>query len=290
MTPTPALYDFRRPSRLGREHMRALQMVNDVFARQSSLELSTTLHASCHVTVAAVRQLSCDEYVRGLVGQSLLAVLSFDPLPGAGVLQLPMGIVMGVVDRLLGGPGGPNQPSRPLTEIETDLVRRMLQRIVGGLTYAFESLAQVHPEVGSLESDSQFLKLAAPSDPVVVSEFHIRLGDVLAECSLCLPFATLQPAFDAISDHPGALGADLDPAAASRAIERCLYAVPVDVTVAFREVTLGSPEVLALAVGDVLPLRHPVSSPLRVSADGVSIASAVPGSNGQRLACQIVSI
>ena len=58
----------------------------------------------------------------------------------------------------------------------------------------------------------------------------------------------------------------------------------------FRVVTVTSSELLALAVGDVLPLRHPVANPLSVLADGVQVAAAVPGSHGQHLACQIVSI
>lgn len=287
MNHEPLAYDFRRPSRFSREHVRALQMVNETFARQFATVLSTTLRVAAQASVTSVGQVSYDEYVRRVPTPSLLAVLSLEPLHGAGVFQLPMGIVMGVVDRLLGGPGGDNQPSRALSEIETGLVRRLVQRIVGELTYSFESLAPVHADVSGLESDAQFLQLASPSEPVIVSDFDIRIGDQQATSTLCIPFATLQPALDAIgSRHASARG--VDPGAA-RAVERRLEAVPVEVTVAFREVTLTSSEVLGLSVGDVLPLRHPVSEPLAVSADGVAVAAAVPGSHGQRLACQVVS-
>lgn len=289
MTAEPSLYDFRRPSRFSREHMRALQLVNETFARQFALVLSTTLHASCHVTVSSVNQLTCEEYLRKVPNPSLLAVLSFDPLPGAGVFQVPMGIVMSVVDRLLGGPGGAIQPSRALSDIEVALVRRLLQRIVHELTYAFDSLTPVHPEVGGLESDPQFLQMAAPSEPVIVSDFNVRIGDQQATSTLCLPFATLQPALDELTDGQMPYRFDTDVKAA-KAVEKQLYAVPVEVSVAFREVTITSRELLALAVGDVLPLRHPVAQPLSVRADGVQVAAAVPGSHGPRLACQVVSV
>lgn len=264
-------------------------MVNDTFARQFALVLSTMLHASCQVTVTSVRQFTCDEYTRTVPNPSLLAVLQFDPLPGVGVLQLPMGIVMSVVDRLLGGPGGTNQPNRPLSDIEVGLVRQLLQRIVHELTYAFESLTPVHPSVRSLESDPQFLRLAAPSEPVIVSEFDIHIGDQQATGTLCIPFTTLRPALDALTESHVTYRTEEDELAA-QAVERQLNAVPVELLVVFREVSVSASQLLALELGDVLPLRHPVAQPLAVLADGVRVAAAIPGSHGQRLACQIVSI
>jgi flagellar motor switch protein FliM len=285
----PALYDFRRPSRFSREHVRALQTVNDTFARQFALILSTALRSSCQVTVSGIHQYSCEEYQRTVPNPSLLALLHFDPLPGAGVLQMPMGFVMSIVDRLLGGLGGTEQPNRALSDIEIGLVRQLLQRIVQELTYAFESLTPVNPGVGGLESDPQFLQIAAPSEPVIVSEFQIRIGDQVATSTMCLPFSTLQPALDALTDSQVVPDAEKD-VRVTRAVERQLNAVPVEVAVAFQEVSITSSQLLALALGDVLPLRHPVAQPLAVLADGVPVAAAVPGSKGLRLACQIVSL
>jgi flagellar motor switch protein FliM len=282
------IYDFRRPNRFGREHVRALQIVNETFARQFALVLSTALHVSCLVSVTSVRQYTCEEYARTVPNPSLLAVVQLDPLPGAGVLQLPMGIVMSVVDRLLGGPGGPEQPSRALSDIEVGLVRQLLQRIVHELTYAFDSLTPVNPSVGSLESDPQFLQIAAPSEPVIVAELSIHIGDTLATSTLCIPFATLQPALDALTDSQVTHRTEKDVLVA-QAVELHLNAVPLELSVVFGEVTVTSSQLLALTVGDVLPLRHPVARPLAVRADGVTVAAAVPGSHGQRLACQIVS-
>lgn len=288
MTAEPALYDFRRPNRFSREHVRALQIVNDTFARQFALVLSTALRVSCQVSVTSVRQYTCEEYTRTVPNPSLLAVLHFDPLAGSGVFQLPMGIVMSIVDRMLGGTGGTDQPNRPLSEIEVGLVRQLLQRIVSELTYAFDTLTPVNPGVSSLESDPQFLQMAAPSEPVIVSEFNIRIGDQQATSTLCIPFATLQPALDALTASQ--VTHRTEDECAARAVERQLHAVSVELSVAFQVVSVTSSELLSLTVGDVLPLRHPVATPLAVLADGVQVAAAVPGSHGHHLACQIISI
>ena len=76
----------------------------------------------------------------------------------------------------------------------------------------------------------------------------------------------------------------------TRKVERQLNDVSLELSVSFQEVSITSSELLDLAVGDVLPLNHPVSQPLAVLTDGVRVGAAVPGSHGHHLACQIVSL
>jgi flagellar motor switch protein FliM len=282
-------YDFSRPNRFSREYVRALQIVNETFSRQLATVLSTTLRTVSTVGVTSVTQVSYDEYVRTTPNPSLLAVLSLDPLPGAGVFQLPLGIAMNVIDRLLGGPGTGHQPERALSDIETGLLRELVQRIVHEFGYAFESLTRLAPQVVSLESDPQFMQLASPSEPVVLASYDVRIGDVQAPATLCLPFATLQPVLDQVrgpSARGGRSAQDAHRTAAQLAAG--LQGAAVDVAVRFPPVSLSPRDILDLQVGDILPLRHATSSPLLVCAQDVAIASAVPGSAGPRLACLVV--
>jgi flagellar motor switch protein FliM len=280
-------YDFRSPDRLSREGLRALHSVGEAFARSVSAVLADTLRVVPHAGVVSVRQVTCEEYLRTVAQPSLFSVLALDPLAGSGVLQLPTGFVMGVIDRLLGGQGGPQQPLRALTDIETGLVATFVRQIAVAMTPAFAPITPLHAELVALESDTEFLQLVPPCDPVVVSDFELRVGEQVATATLCLPLATLQPALAALAPAPAA--ASKARSAASEALERRLQQVEIDVTVAFHEVSLTSAEVFSLAVGDVLPLRHPVSEPLVVTADGVAVAAATPGTHGKQLACQIVS-
>ena len=281
-------FDFRRPTQFSREHARALQIVNETFARQFTTILSTTLRAVSSVSVTSVDHLSYDEYVRSSPNPSFLALLQLDPLPGAGILQLPLGVAMAAVDRLLGGTGDGHQPERALTDIESALLRELVTRVLRELDYAFESLCKVSTSVLQLESNPQFAQVAAPSDMVVVSTFDVRIGNQESPATLCLPFAALQPALEQ-SGGPALFGDRKgDPAESARAVAARLTAAPVDISVRFEPVSLTSADILGLRVGDVLPLRHPVNAPLSVCASDRVCASAVPGAKGRRLAFMIV--
>lgn len=289
MNGEPALYDFRSPNRFSREQIRALQVVNETYARQLATVLSTTLRIVAHTNLVHVGPTTYDEYIRKLPNPSLLAVLDFTPLAGAGLFQLPMGIVMGVIDRLLGGPGTDEQPSRALSEIETALIRSLVQRMVHELTYSFDTLAPLKASVASLESDAQFLQLAPPSDAMMVSEVEIKIGEQVATSTLCIPVQTLAPILETLNVKPERALTGAGALAASQLATR-MVEVPVDVRVAFRPISLTSRELLELQAGDILPLRHPTNQPLMISADGVPVATAVPGSHGHRMACQIISV
>ncbi len=272
----PQPFDFRRPSKFSRDHARALQIVHETFARQFTTILSTTLRSVSQVTVNTVDHISYDEYVRSSHELAFLALLSIDPLPGAGILQLPLDIAMAAIDRLLGGTGEGSQPSRALTDIEAVLMRELVQRLLKELDYSFESLLKTSTSIVQLESNPQFAQVAAASDMVVVATYDVRIGSKESTASLCIPFAALQPVLENVSGT--ALFADrkgADPEESARAVAARLTGVPVDVAVRFYAVTLTSSEILDLQLGDVLPLRHPVNSPLSVVAAGRTCAAAV---------------
>jgi flagellar motor switch protein FliM len=159
----PQPFDFRRPSKFSRDHARALQIVHETFARQFTTILSTTLRSVSSVTVASVDHISYDEYVRSSPELCFLAILNIDPLSGAAILQLPLDIGMAAIDRLLGGTGDGAQPRRALTDIESSLLRELVQRVLRELDYAFESLVKTSTSIVQLESNPQFAQVAAAS-------------------------------------------------------------------------------------------------------------------------------
>ena len=285
----PQAYDFRRPNKFSREHVRALQIVNETFARQFANVLASTLRAVSHVTLTSVDQLTYDEYIRGTEAPTYLAILSLDPLPGAGILHLPLSVAMAAVDRLLGGSGAGSYPNRPLTDIESGLVRGLTQRILRELSYAFESLVSIDAQLVVQESNPQFAQVAAPTEMVVVASFDMRIGDQSGQASLCLPFSSLHQVLDGFVGKTSFGGQDPEQRdTAQRQLTERLQSTNVDVSVAFNPITLSSGDIVDLAPGDVLPLQHRVDLPLTVLVSGIPCHAAVAGRKGKRLACLVV--
>ena len=207
--PNVVPFDFRRPNKFSRDHVRAFQIVHETFARQLSTVLATTLRAGANCTLGTVEQLTYDEYVRSLPNPSYLIVLSLSPLPGAAILQFPLPIVFAAIDRLLGGTGDSVSPKRPLTEIESNLMRSVVDRTLRELEYAYETLVRVEAEIVQQEFNPQFAQIAAPSDMAMVVSFDTRIGEKHGNATICVPFSTMQPVLESLAsqsllhDHRG---------------------------------------------------------------------------------------
>lgn len=282
-------FDFRRPNKLSRDHVRSLQIVHETFARQLTTLLSSSLRVVSEVSVLSIEQLSYDEYVRDTPNPSHLSILSIEPLPGVAIFQLPLSTAMTIVDLMLGGHGVGTGPERPLSEIERGLVRAVVDRALAELAYSFESITKITPEVIQHESNPQFAQIAAPSDMTVVVMFEVKMGREENVASLCFPYAALQPILDTIAQ--AAVHAQVsrtDSEAARQRIEARLLDVPVELSVQFDAASLTSGQILDLQVGDVLTLDHPVDVPLTAIVDGIQTFKVRPARAGKRLACQVV--
>ncbi|MEV4636025.1 flagellar motor switch protein FliM [Actinoplanes sp. NPDC049548] len=283
----PTAYDFRRPIKLSREHVRTLQISFETFARSCGTLLTTRLRTVSSVSLISIEQLNYDEYVASLTNPTVIAVVSLDPLPGTVLLEMATSAVMTAIDHMLGGPGGP-QPERPLTEVEMPLLRGLLERMLGELRYGFESLIDIQPNLREIEYNAQFLRAHQPGDAVVIASFEMKIGTEECVASICLPFNTILPVLekqDAIELTP----AERQVREISlRNLTAGLSAAPIDVAVRFQPIRMRTDDIVDLRPGDVVPLGHPTSVPLEVTVNETVFAHAVPGNQGARLACLVV--
>src|SRR5712672_3226373 len=121
-----APYDFKRPERVGKEQMRALQTLHEGFGRNFGAALSALLRSIVEVKLTSVDQLTYSEFVFSLENPTCFNLLRAEPLEGNLILDINPSILYPIIDRLLGGgkEAGPIS-RRPLTEIELRLVGRI---------------------------------------------------------------------------------------------------------------------------------------------------------------------
>ena len=67
-------YDFRRPTKLSREHVRILQIAQENFARQATTTLTSMLRTGARMELVGIEQFSYYDYVATLPPSYFLAV------------------------------------------------------------------------------------------------------------------------------------------------------------------------------------------------------------------------
>lgn len=284
----PDRYDFRRPAKLAREHVRTLQMAYESFARAFSTMLTTSLRAVSHVSLASIGQQSYEEYIASLPSTTVLALCTMEPLPGVSILEFSLSTAMACIDHMLGGPGGP-QPQRPLTEIENALLRGLLARALAELQYAFDPIVEVTPRLTGIEYSPQFAQAGMPSDMVIVATFDMKVGEEECVATMCMPFNAIFAKLETERVDQTLTDAERQSRVNAQALLTSgIQSAPIDVSVRFQPVRMRPADLIELRPGDVVPLAHPTSVPLAITSAGITFAHAVPGNKGSQLACLVV--
>ena len=284
----PRSYDFRRPTKLSREHVRILQNSQENFARQATTTLTSLLRTGARIELEGIEQFSYDDYVATLPAQCFCVTFTLEPLAGKGMLAYPLDMAMAMVDHMLGGSGSSDQPNRPMTAMEMAITSHLLERLLEELSVAVAPITAIAPVVDSVEYNPQLAQAASGSETVMVIRLSMKIGSREPEATLVLPFSSFAPALNNAASPQLSESALRKRQRAAEALTERLAQVPVDVSVRFNPLEVPSGDLLTLAVGDVLLLRHPRDSPLEVTTNDVTFAHAIASNHRRRLAAEIV--
>ena len=105
--PTAKNYDFRRPAKFSKEHLRTLEIIFEHYGRLLSTNLPVYLRKNIQVSVVNSEACTFSEFSTALANPVLLAVVNFDPLGGNILLEIAANLGYAMIDRMLGGQGNP---------------------------------------------------------------------------------------------------------------------------------------------------------------------------------------
>src|SRR5216683_4741358 len=139
------LYDFRRPDRFSKEHIRAIQNIHETFARVTASSLSSYLRSATTVSLSSIEQVVYDEYIHQLANPTLVNLIELQPLAGRIVVEMNMNLGLAMLDRMMGGAGQVNARRNELTDIEMALLRSLGATVSAGLKDGWTAVADLQP-------------------------------------------------------------------------------------------------------------------------------------------------
>ncbi|EMI17684.1 flagellar motor switch protein FliM [Rhodopirellula maiorica SM1] len=285
-------YDFKRPERVGKDQMRAMHSLHETLARNYGASMSGLLRTMTEVKLLSVDQLTYSEFVFSLDNPSCFSVLKPSPLEGHWILDVAPTLSYAVIDRMLGGDPKPGEAiRRPLTEIETRLIRRIVDLFLEQLKVTWENIVELEFEVDRMESNPQLVQIVPPNEVIILVGFEVMLGKNRGMMNLCIPFNTIE-GFNSQLSRNGWVGYGKGkPTEKSRErISTSIEAAPVDVVVTLARSKIRTGDLLELSVGDVITTEKEVNSPLELSIQDVPKFNARAGAFKGKKAVRIESI
>jgi flagellar motor switch protein FliM len=264
------VYDFKRPERVSKDQIRALEAIHEAFARNFGASLSAFLRTIIEVRVATVEQLTYSEFIHSLPNPTCFNLLSAPPLEGQMCMEISPLIIYPVIDRLLGGSNNDLFiPQRPLTGIEWRLVGKMTDRAVQNLNEAWSNLVEVEFDVPATESNPHLVQIVAPNEVVVVIGFELKMGPRAGTMSLCIPFNVVEPVMGKLaaqswltSKRKGASTEQLDK------IQHNIAGATVELKAYLAETTIALRDLMSLQPGDLLMTEKLANDEIKILVEG----------------------
>lgn len=181
------------------ERLPMLEIVFDRLIRLMATSLRNYTQDNVEVTLDSIESMRFGEYIDSLTLPTLLSVFKTEEWDNYGLITLDSAIIYSMVDVLLGGRHGTAAmriEGRPYTPIELNIIKEIIQLILGDLSTAFDPITSVGFVFDRLETNPRFATITRMSNAVIVAHLRIDMEDRGGKIDLMIPYATLEPVRD----------------------------------------------------------------------------------------------
>ncbi|MCR5098421.1 MAG: flagellar motor switch protein FliM [Lachnospiraceae bacterium] len=284
-------YDFARPSKFSKEHLRTLEIIYDNYGRALSTSLPVYLRKNIQVEVMNSEAVTYMEFSNALSNPVLLGIIDFAPLKGNIIMEMATKLGYAIIDRMLGGEGEPLEKSREFSEIELLIIERIMITCVELMREPWENVLDVDPRLERIETNPQFAQIISPTEMIAIVTINIKIGEVEGLINLCLPYITLEPVMEKLntkfwySSMQEATDEEY-----SNDIEGLITKAEVPITAILGSSTISVSDFSTLVPGDIIRLDRKVDDELDVFVGDIKKFTALPGSSGKNYAVRITSV
>ncbi|MDE7063184.1 MAG: flagellar motor switch protein FliM, partial [Lachnospiraceae bacterium] len=281
-------YDFARPSKFSKEHLRTLEIIFEHYGRLLSTNLPVYLRKNIQVEVMSSEAATYSEFSNALSNPVLLGIVDFEPMKGSVILEMASNLAYAMIDRMLGGEGEPLNKMREFSEIELLIIERIIANCVELLQEPWHNVAEIHPRLERIETNSQFAQIISPSEMIAIVTLTLRVGEVEGLMNVCLPFATLEPVMDKLNTKFWYSNIqDKDEEEYSEAIESLISRAPIPVKAVLGNSIISVNDFVGLQIGDIIRLDRKVDEELDVYVGNIKKFTALPGASGEDYAVRV---
>lgn len=283
------IWDFRRPDKFSKEHIRTVSFLHETFARLTSTSLATHLRSMVQVSVVSVDQLTYEEFLRSIPSPTTIAVINMDPLDGSAIMEIDPSITFTIIDRLFGGSGERVKIQRELSEIERVVMESIILRILGNMREAWSQVVDLRPRLGQIDTNPQFVQIVPPTEMVLLVTLETKIEDVEGIMNFCIPYLTIESIISKLSAQYWYSSVRRDSTPKNLNIIRGrLASVDVSLIAEVGRINLPVKDVISLQEGSVIHLSGTrVGDSMIMKLGNRSKFECRPGVSGKHIAVQI---
>ena len=275
--------DLRTVGGIDKARLAPLVSAIEGFAGPFTEALRDRLGLSSETTLRSSEQMLCRSFLEK-AGTSYLVSLKIGNHGDIAMLQIDSMLLFPVVDRLLGGGGGPSELSREATDIEDQIAKEFVRLICQQLQIKWQSFG-VPVSLGTRQSSAQLQRLFSASDSGMLFSFSVNMQTSGGDFQIMLPTSSLGSFLTAGS----VAAADLPrKGTMSAKFADKLLSTTFGLKLTLPGGKVPANDLLSLTVGKILQVGVSVRVPAVLTIEGHDSFEAVPVRMGQHRGAQLL--
>jgi len=284
-------YDFARPSKFSKDHLRTLEIIFENYGRLLSTNMPAYLRKNVQVEVMNAEAITYSEFSNALSNPVILGVINFAPLESNVIIELAANLGFAIVDRMLGGFGNPLEKNREFTEIELVIIERILEVCTNLLVEPWESVVEIEPRLERIETNSQFAQFISPGEMTAIVTMSIKIGEIEGLMNICIPYTCVESVIDKLNTKYWYSAMEKDSSGKYRDdIQDVIDYAKIPVKAMLGRSSISVTDFANLQVGDIIKLDTKVDDELDVYVGNIRKFSALPGASSNAYAVRVTSI
>jgi flagellar motor switch protein FliM len=284
-------YNFARPSKFSKEHLRALEVIFEHYGRLLATNLPAYLRKPVQVEVINAEAQAFQEFTNALSNPVLLGIIEFQPLDGNILLELADNLGYAIIDRMLGGNGDPLDKPREVSEIERAIIERIFVIMTNLLIAPFENVIALEPRFSRIETNSQFAQIISPSEMASIVTLNVKIGNVEGMLNACLPYECLEKVIDRLNTKYWYSTMKTASEEEYREfIEVVLSKARIPIKAVLGRSVISVNDIVNMQKGDIIKLDTKVNDELKVYVGNIDKFRALPGESSNVYAVKVTNI
>lgn len=285
------IYDFARPSKFSKEHLRTLEIIFEHYGRLLYTNLPAYLRKNVQVEVMNSEAVAYSEFANALSNPVLLGIVDFAPLKGNIIVELATNLGYAIIDRMLGGEGISLEKKREFSEIEIIIIERMMTICVDLLREPWQNVVAIQPRLTRIETNPQFAQIISPQEMIAIVTLNLKIGEVEGLMNICLPYICLEEVMDKLNTkYWFSTMKEKDDNTYDEIIESLIEKAEIPLRAILGGSTISVNDFVNIQKGDIIKLDTLVGQELDVYVGNIKKFKALPGTSSDNYAVRVTSV
>lgn len=285
-------YDFKRPQKFTKEHMKSLSIMHDNFTKYVSGYFVSVFGIQVKVETMSTEQITFHEFIFSMPNPTTIISFQMPPLLGNIFMSLESSLSMLLLNSLLGSNDRKNVGMvREFSDIDKKILTQVANELLNTMRVSWEDIIPVDPKFISLETNPSTIQSLGPNEPILFVTFKIDIEGTAYYMNTCLPYIAIEKVSDKLNkDYLVKRNTVEESENIKKLIRKELNSVQIELEAVLDKKLISIQDFLSIQNNDIIILNKKFNSPVEIYIEEKLVFNGVLGLVGENKGVKILDI